>query len=146
MELGQGYEHFETMGRKIIASELASLQYVEGDGVWHIEELGSNKPGEGKKVVRQFVKTIGEGQEVAAAVNEEETIARLGELGILSFVENTGKTVEITAKALLKTLKLARVMEGGGIKVEKITVSPMLGEKEDDADASSANVSLVGRT
>jgi hypothetical protein len=123
--------------------------YDEGRNAYVIDEIESDVPGTGKNLVEELVNKIGSGMVVVAeAVIEEDTRKRLKEIGVTSFVENSDKEVTITSPAVLKTLKMAKVLSGGGVKVERMTLQ-RLTEKEDIemlGDLGAMSINIYGRT
>lgn len=94
---------------------------------WEIEELRSKKPGGGKGIIREFVRRIGPNQPVSASATiEPVTVSRLEEVGILRHVRNSQKPVTLTHPSpLLDSLKISRVLNGGGITINRMIIAPI---------------------
>lgn len=95
--------------------------YNVDDKTWVVEEMHSNTKGGGKKLIGILVNKLGPGKKVLLeCVIEKETRKRLQEVGVFNFVEGQEKKVVINYNpALFKTLKIARVAQGGGLKIER---------------------------
>ena len=144
-----------------IYTKYAELEYYHDPetGFWELQQLDSDKPGEGKKLIRAFVNKIGPGQPIKLmAILEKETRRRLSQLGVFKFVHENQQTVNISTEATLKTLKIVRVHRGGGIRIDKVTVVPSDPSEEeieslakssysiDDPDSPYAEIYATGST
>jgi hypothetical protein len=112
---------------RCISNEHASMDYYQDENEdYVIEEMSSNKPGEAKKIVKAFVDLIGPNKKVKGiAVIEPESRKRLSELGVLDYVDKDKKAINITTPGVFKSLKITRMLMGGGLKIDKITISPI---------------------
>ncbi len=129
---GENIEFYSPFGEmktksKYISNEHAFMDYYQDEnGDYVIQEIGSNKSGEAKKIVKAFVEHIGPNKKVKGiAVIEPESRKRLSELGILDHVEKEKKTINITTPGVFKSLKITRMLMGGGLKIDEITISPI---------------------
>lgn len=93
----------------------------ETEGRWQMEYLESYKPGTGKELVRRFCAEVGKNQEVEGSIIEPVTRRQLSRMGVFSAAKEDGQTT-LTDPIKLRRLKLVRVLEGGGLHVEQITV------------------------
>lgn len=129
----------------------ACLVYFFENGRYLIDEIRSKLPGGGKKTVKEFVRRIGKDQPVCTGVIiEPDTRAKLHELGLLTQVEKTHRSLELTDQNIFKELKVARVLAGGGIIVEKVVIEPFeeqfRNEMSLDKDGCRVTVRIFGKT
>lgn len=94
------------------------------DEAWVIEEIESSLPGGGKKILERFAKEIGQDQQIRLWVTEPETIKHLDSLGILEGVETEQTARTLTDLDLFRSLKMTRLLMGGGVSVDRLVVTP----------------------
>ncbi|MFC1653490.1 hypothetical protein ACFL1M_01435 [Patescibacteria group bacterium] len=118
---------------RTISSENAWLDYEPGliSNQISISQIKSNKPGEGKKIVSEFISIVGSGKKINGSVIEPDSVDKLRQSGILAEVESTQKSAEIPEN-ITKDLKAIRLLRGGGLKVDKVVVSPIPESDEDE--------------
>jgi hypothetical protein len=107
--------------------EGASLVYYfdEKENCYIIEEIASNQPGKGKVLVEVFAKKIGPNKRVKfQGVIERETNETLARQGVLQHIERTSKRWETNNYALFRSLKITRMILGGGLKIERMVFFP----------------------
>ena len=129
----------------------ACLIYFFENGSWKIDSIDSEVPGGGKRIVKEFVKRIGSGQPVCVpTIIETQTTRKLYELGFLTQVAETGKPLDLIDPNIIQELKMARVLIGGGIVVERVHIE--LYETEFRKNLSEIDVwndftvSILGKT
>ena len=111
----------------IFMIEQADLQYYydKKNKCYVVEELESHKCGQGKKLVEAFIKAIGTGQLIKfQAIIEPETRKTLAEQGVLQYVEKMDKKMIFKNESLFKSLKITRMLLGGGANIEEMTLEP----------------------
>jgi translation elongation factor P/translation initiation factor 5A len=111
----------------IFMIEQADLQYYydKKNKCYVVEELESHQCGQGKKLVEAFIKAIGTGQLIKfQAIIEPETRRTLIKQGILQYVERVGKKMIFRNESLYKSLKITRMLLGGGANIEEMTIEP----------------------
>lgn len=91
--------------------------------LWDIEEINVYPPdkGIGKALVTELVKQLGPGQQVTAYVVEPDTIQRVLEAGWAQ--EAITHPLSVEKSEDLQTLKIVRLMQGGGMITTKCVVS-----------------------
>lgn len=131
----------------------ASLIYYfdEEEKCYIVEEISSFQSGQGKQLVRVFAEKIGPDKLIKfQAVIEESTIETLIRQGVLRYVENTNKKWETTNPALFRSLRITRVIMGGGLRVEKIIFSPFTAVDKEGArevgDGPMVLINVYART
>ncbi|MFA6603092.1 MAG: hypothetical protein WCT01_04810 [Candidatus Shapirobacteria bacterium] len=129
----------------------ASLTYFKHNDGWLIDDIQSKKAGCGKKLVREMATRIGVDQPVyLTCVIEPNTRAALHHLGLLTKVEDSREALEFTDRNIIINLKMARVLTGGGVNVERVRIYPWADEARDDPmcnqDGCRVTVEMYGRT
>ena len=133
-----------------IALREAGLTYHFESGRWSIDDITSYEKGQGKRVVSEFVRRVGHDQPVCTSpVVEPFTMAGLESFGLLSKAEQERKMIEVNP-AIYQNLKLVRVLEGGGIEVERFVIEPwgeeFMNNPPYEIDGHRVNVYIFGRT
>lgn len=148
-----GVEHHRVGKIEYLTSESAEIRYFfnRRDNCWILEDLGSDKPGEGQQIIRSFVDKVGKDQKIkATSIIEKETIKRLSELGILAHADREKKTLSFSPHSrVLDTLKIVRVLRGGGIKIDKVLIIPLEDPSQEDIEALGGykvSIEIEGRT
>ncbi|MDO8340721.1 MAG: hypothetical protein Q7T59_01985 [Candidatus Woesebacteria bacterium] len=119
-----------------VSNKHAVLHYCyEKDGEYTIEYIWSSRHGEAKKIVKEFVNHIGQNKKVeVVAIIEPDSRQRLSELGVLGYVEKNKQSIIITTPGVFKSLKITRLLIGGGLNIDNINVSPIPGRIMVDSD------------
>ena len=108
---------------------LFEYRYDADNNSWILEYIVGGIPKKGTEVLKKFVRKIGKGQNVIAEeIIEPETRKKLKELSMLAKVHDTGESITIEDKDILKKLKIVRFLERSGIKVDKLTLNKIEGE------------------
>lgn len=145
MEIGD-IQHELVGETNVLSTEHGYLDYDwdEKNKRWNITDIKSKKKGEGKRLVKAFVDKVGLGQRVLGqAIIEPETRKALNDAGLLYDVVVERKPIEISDRELLKKLKIIKVFEGGGVKVEKLVIIP---QEDGQIDNYFVNISVLGTT
>jgi hypothetical protein len=89
---------------------------------WMIVYIRSREPGLGKRMIRQFVADIGPNNHISTSwVKEDETDAALKTLEY-PMSADSDNILTITDHEILNRLKFARLLDGGGISVDRVEV------------------------
>lgn len=136
----------ETNRSRIIrASDKEFVEFGETtDGSIYLGWLESQSPGTGKRLISKFVREVGPGKEVYGWVVEDETLQKLSDLGLTGRVLAEKARIEVTDQKTLSSLKIVRVLQGGGLKVKMLNLNPVL--PDDDKSAVWVRVLFFGST
>ncbi|NQS89239.1 hypothetical protein HQ584_05570 [Patescibacteria group bacterium] len=152
MSEGLEFSYFRHHNLEYLATEYSEVGYhydKEGE-TWVIEEIESDKPGMGKTILREFVRRVGNDQPVRViGINESETRKALAEMGILPRVEQTQKSFELRDPDAFKTLKMCRLLTGGGIDIDKIVFTPVPKDRQEDwpeKNRFKVEIEILGKT
>lgn len=115
------------------------IYYAVHDEICHIELIVSHRRGLGKLLVAELVKTIGSNKIIEMdPIIEDATLSELKSDGSVEYVQKLNKSLTIDDTEDLRKLKIVRLLNGGGINVDRLTIYPK-GNGETSA-------SLSGRT